>query len=478
MPSVSERANQEAAATSSSRRPIDLAWAGIIFLIPVFLGLLPRLGMVDLAYHLRAGAAILEEGIPRSDSYTFTVVGDSWLDQQWGAQALLRLVYDAGGFELLVVVRALLAGTAFAFVFLACRGRGASPRTSAILTILGFLVAVPTMALRPQLLALPLFAVALWSVATRGTHPRRVWLIPPLAFVTANVHGSFVLFPLVAGLAFLGDASRRDEGARRMLIVTVASLAATLVNPFGVEAWTYVHDLSTNTIVRDHISEWSPVTLPNVIGVFVFGSVLAVVGVIARRGEPTRWIDLLWLGVFLVMALAAIRAIVWWTLVAPVVLAGFWPEPEEVAEDRPKGGAGPAFVMVATLLVVIAVFLPWWRPGGVQLADAPPGVTEVVTGLPEGSRIFVHQPWASWLEFASPQHPVFADSRIEIFPREIWEDYSQVAFSGAGWRMVLERWDPDVVVADSGWDIVPYLEDDPGWRLVHEDNDGLVFVRT
>lgn len=459
----------------AGRRPIDLAWASAVFLIPVILTLQPRLGTIDLAYHLRAGETILADGaIPDVDTYTFTIAGRPWVDQQWGSQAILALAHRTGGFDLLFAFRALLAGLTFWVVYLACRRRGAPPRAASVLSLLGYLVAVPTIALRPQLLALPLFAASLWALASRDERPRRVWMIPAAALLVANLHGSFVLFPLIAGLALLEDAVDRRPTTRRMALVTVLTLGATLVSPFGVEAWTYAYDLATNDVIRDTISEWEPVSLPNVIGLFTMGSMLAVVWVLATRKAAVRWIDLVWLGVFAVMALAAIRGIVWWTVVAPVTLAAMFAAPDPVA--RPRESRTPAIAIVGTLSIAALLFLPWLRPGDVLL-DVPPGISRAVGDLPAGTRVFPHQPWASWFEFAFPDKPVFSDSRIEIYPRSIWEDYSEVAFAGAGWEDVLERWRPDAIVAEGSWDLIPYLKRDPTWEVAHEDEDGIVFVR-
>ena len=137
----------------------------------------------------------------------------------------------------------------------------------------------------------------------------------------------------------------------------------------------------------------------------------------------------------------------------------------------------PAFVMIGILAVATCLFLPWIRPGGVPL-DEPEGLTKAIGDLPRGTKIFAYQPWASWFEFVYPEDPVYSDSRIEIFPRQIWKDYSQVAFAGAGWRAVLDRWQPDAIVAKSSWDLIPYLKADPAWTLVHQDKDGLLFVRS
>jgi len=458
-----------------TRRPIDIAWASAAFLIPLILTLQTRLGTIDLTYHLRAGESILTlRSIPSFDTYTFTIRGLPWLDQQWGAQVLLAFVYRLGGFDLLYLFRALLPAVGFSFVYLACRARGAPPRTSATLSLLGTLVAVPTIALRPQLVALPFFAMTLWALASRGEHPRRIWLLPPAAFLVANLHGSFVLFPLIAGLALVEDSVRRRGVARDLVPVTVMTFLATLATPFGPRAWVYAYDLSTNPVIRDTISEWEPVTLPNVIGVFTIGSMLAIGAVLARRGDRATWADLLWLVIFASMALVAIRGIVWWTLVAPVTVAALFAAPTTTRHK--KENPVPAVAIVGILAIAAFIFLPWIRPGGVLL-DAPPGISKAVGRLPAGSRLFVHQPWASWLEFAYPDHLFYSDSRIEIFPREIWEDYSEVAFAGAGWQRVLARWQPDAIAAEDEWELIPYLRDDPAWRVAYEDDDGVLFVR-
>jgi hypothetical protein len=73
--------------------------------------------------------------------------------------------------------------------------------------------------------------------------------------------------------------------------------------------------------------------------------------------------------------------------------------------------------------------------------------------------------------------PVFVDSRIELFPEDVWEDYTEVAFAGAGWEEALGRWKPDAIVADAGWDLLPRLRGAPGWRVAYEDEDGTLLVR-
>ena len=74
-----------------------LAWASLTFLVPGDrLALLSQMGAIDLAYHLRAGEDVLHGNIPRVDTYTFTIPGTPWLDQQWLAQGVLALALPGG----------------------------------------------------------------------------------------------------------------------------------------------------------------------------------------------------------------------------------------------------------------------------------------------------------------------------------------------------------------------------------------------
>jgi len=467
------------------RDPLDIAWASLAFLVPTIVSLLSRMGAIDLAYHIRAGEDVLHGNIPRVDTYTFTVAGTPWLDQQWLAQGVFAALYRLGGWPLLAAAQALLVGATFSLVYLAARATGASPKTGALLVLAGFLVASPGLGMRPQLLALPLFAALLWVTASRREHPGRLWVAPVLAALCANLHGSFALFPLVVGLAWLEDRRRKDGRATRTLLIAALTAVATLVNPFGARVWVYAYDLSTNPVIRKTISEWAPLTLATIPGWFVIISALAVVAYLVRRQRPTPWTALTTLAVFFLLALSAQRAIVWWGMVAPVVIAGLMASGvERIEEPTPAKQAprAPAYVIIGTLLAAIVVLAPWWRGASYEnfLVAAPPGLTQAAsTNLAPGTRTLVHQPWGSWFEFALPDLPVFVDSRIEIIPKNVWHDYGEVGFAGADWKDVLDRWGVQAIVASSDWDLLPDLEaPDSGWRLVYQDDDGALFVRS
>jgi hypothetical protein len=207
-------------------------------------------------------------------------------------------------------------------------------------------------------------------------------------------------------------------------------------------------------------------------------SALAVIAVLARRGSRTPWTSLLWLGVFFMLAMSASRAIVWWSMVAPIVVADLLPVGEQTHEHSTSEPKGPAVVIIGALVVAVLFLLPWWRPN--DILSAPSGVTQaVIDHVPPGSKLFVHQPWGSWFEFATPDRPVYVDSRIEIIPKDVWDAYDQVGFAGADWKETLGAIHPDAIVAAADWDLLRDLRDDTAeWHEIYRDDDGSVFVPT
>ena len=463
-------------------------WIFLAVALPVLGSLLAALPAVDLAYHLRVGAEILATGrIPTTDTLTYTVAGRPWVDQQWGAEVILAAVYRAGGWTALAVLRAALVGTTFGLVALAIRGRNPALtlRTVALLSLAAFVVSVTTLALRPQLIGMALFAVTLVLIADRRDHPRRLWAIPVLVVVWANVHGSFVFGPVLLGLAWLEDL--HEDAPRRHLALAVALVAAVAacVTPFGPGVWVYAAGLTTNPLITGRITEWQPTSLRDVPGTLFFASVAGVAALLARRRATTPWPALATLGLFAALGAYAVRGIAWWPLVAAVTAAGLLPPPVIPArEPRPQR----LNAVIAGLLVVAGLgLLPAWRPVDPALhapsglvTNAPRGMTAALGTLARpGDRLWNPQPWGSWFEFALPTVPVTVDSRIELFPVSVWDDYVTVSSARTGWSEILDRDEVTIVVTatESNRQFEAALATDASWRRVHDDADGTIWVR-
>jgi hypothetical protein len=480
-----ERIVQTTAGPSRFGLTLPEVCAVVAVLLPVVL-LQRELSTVDLTYHLRAGALMLHtHSIIRTDTFSFTAHGDPWLDQQWGAQVLMYAAYRTLGWSGLTILYDTLIGATFAFVYLAARAAGAPARWAAGLSMGGFAVSYVNLALRPQMFGVLAFALCLWIVWGRRAHAGRLWAIPVIVTVWSNLHGTFFLGPLLLCLALFQDAVERRPGGRRLALITAASLAATLLNPWGVKVWSYAINIGANSLIARSISEWQPPTIRHISGLLLFGSLSAVVIVLARRGRPVPWSYLAWLGVFFLVGVWASRNTVWWGLILPPTVAAILTD----------GGAAPSHpyprlrinvVLAVTFIALVPATFPWWfasghlhsRWGGA--AYAPTELTaELRDVVTPGERIFNAQAWGSWLELALPRNPVAVDSRIEIYSHAVWSDYETVSAGQTGWKEILNRWHVGAAAIrpEEQGSLIERMSRDSDWRLVDHIGGGFIFVR-
>ena len=452
-------------------------------MLPAAAALITRMRAIDLAYHVRAGEVALSTGeIVVKDPYSFTRGGQPWLNQQWGAQILFASAHRVWSWTGVALAYASALGAGFSFLYRICRRAGVDVRTAAVLTILGFLVGASSLGARPQALAVPLFT-GTWLLLSR--RDRWTWFVPVLAVVWANVHGSFVLAPVLAAFAVGDDlVSRRTPG--RSASILVATVAATALTPFGPSVWSYVVDVATNDTIRNTVAEWRPPSPLSGAGSLFWLSGLAVAAVAAVRRSSVHLLDAARLVLFFVLGAIALRSTVWWALAAPPIVAGWLAAPQPRTDHRatptPTRGTvavGAAFVvLLAAALSVRAGTDPVTGAPNRLAADAP----EVLVGatrraLPAGSRLLVFQPFASWFEYSLLGDPVMVDSRIELFPPDVWHDYDTAIVAGEGWQAILDRDEIAAVVLPPGAVLARALRDDGGWMPEADGPAGSVFVR-
>ena len=439
---------------------------------------------IDLAYHVRTGELTLRTGdLVLVDPFTFTRAGRAWLNQQWAAQLIFASAHRLLGWAGVGITYAAALGSGFSLLYRSCRRAEAAPRTAALLTLLGFMVAAGSLAARPQALAVPLFTGTGLLLSRRD---RWSWGVPILALIWANVHGSFVLAPLLTGFA-LGDDLIERRPAGRALLLLFATVVATFITPFGPNVWSYALDVVGNETIRNSVAEWRPASPLTLRGApfWLSGLVVAVTGVSKRR--VVRPMDVARLLVFFAVGTPALRSTLWWALAAPPIVASWFRRPGRAVSEPQHGRRGVSTV-VATVIILTLLPIALFLRAGIDpvtgssqrlAADAPEVLVDAArAALPEGSRLLVFQPFASWFEYSLPEDPVMVDSRIELFTDALWRDYDRAITAADGWDRILDRHRIEGVVLPPEAVLREELLKARGWRRVIDGPAGSVFVRS
>src|SRR5690606_8037518 len=293
----------------------------------------------DTWWHLRTGEQIVETGrVPQEDSFSHTRAGKPWVDHSWGAQVILYGIYRVsgggvigdGGSVGLALYTAALATAGMAVVYRMCEG---TAYLRAFVVVLGAAAAAVFWSPRPQMFSFFFTALTLYLLHLyKREETDRLWLLPPLMMLWANLHGGFaigfiIMFGVIVGESLGALLDPHDSraigwaGVRRLVIVTVASILAVTINPYGVRMIAVPFQTIGIGALQDFIQEW---TSPDFHQPQVWPFAVLLVGLLAAAGVSERRID--WSSLALasgtaLMALMAGRNIAVFALVATPVLS-------------------------------------------------------------------------------------------------------------------------------------------------------------
>ena len=439
----------------------------------------------DTFWQLRAGQDFFRTGhVTLVDTYSHTVTGGPWPNHEWLWQVLAYGSFRIGGLPLLSLVNAAVATLAVVLSYRLTRG---SPRRGPLLLLLSLPLIASSLAVRPQVTSMLLFVVLLWLVTRE-----RLWWIPGLFLVWANLHAGVVVGGLVmiaatsysALLWWRNPSVGNGLRLRTLSVVTVLSGLATLLTPLGIGLWTYLARSIPNARVSgvsefDSAFRWGWSELA-----FWTWSLAVVALTSARWPRLTGWGDRLLVVVSLVMlplALTAVRNVSWFVLASlPALIALTRPPPGTlIMRDNNHSRSHLAVSLACGGLATALVALTWSEPAD-RLGWRPmsQSVVSAVASCP--GPLYNAYNEGGYLIWFTPQVPVFVDSRYDPYPLDFLHrhqetestgDYSQT-FATYGIRCAaLPPASPTVAsLIRDGW--TPAASD-PDWVVLNPPASGL-----
>ncbi len=463
----------------------------------------------DTWWHIRSGEYMVEnKEIPRTDPFSYTRYGQDWIDHSWGAQLVIYGAYDlfggstqpgdSGNIGLALYV-AVLATLGMAFVYLMCDG---NVYLRAFVVVLGATTAAVFWSPRPQMFSFMLGALVLYLLHLyKRERLDRLWLIPPVMLIWANLHGGFAvgfifMFGSIAG-EVLGNLFNGDDPEvvawrrlRNMVIVALVSIPMIAINPNGIRMLAYPFRTVGIGALQDFIQEWAS---PNFHQVNTWPFALLLLGVLAAAGLSSRRID--WTDLTLVcgtafLALTAGRNIAVFAIAATPVLShhlNVWLADRGWQMRLRRRMSKTMLIVNWTLLLLIML------AGLVKMAAAlnektvreaqeerfPVELAQFLNETPPSGPMFNSYNWGGYLMFAAPHVPVYVDGRTDLYDDAFLRRYLKIVFIREGWREALDEQQVGFVAIEANSVLAEMLRTMPDvWqeRLFDDDRSAL-FVR-
>ena len=364
--------------------------------------------------------------------------------------------------------------------------------------------------------------------------PIWMWFAIPLLFVFwANAHGSYAVGLIVLACHAVGrlvevlwrqrsvKALFGDRQFRQWTLLTELALVVCLINPYGIDLLITTATFGGNPNLRD-VLEWFPLRLIDLEGIQFAIGIIVLIALYRHSRQRVRGAEVLMLLAFVFLTATTIRMIGWF---APLLTFALMPHFTDIWNRRRAGqlkrdgqlkrgvvtsgtsldaternsakssgtsGGRPRFALtLVSLLIIWCAFAlsPISRTvlGGkprqrAQLLsrDTPLGVCEFLRENPPEGIVFAPQWWGDWIAWDTDGVDVFMTTNIHLVPQAMWRDYMRVARGRVGWERALDRYRIKTLVAhkDMQKTLTRLVRRSPQWRIIFEDDKGLVAQRT
>jgi hypothetical protein len=463
----------------------------------------------DFWWHIAIGRDMITSGsIPTEDVYSFTRNGMPYPSyfQFWLAEVVLYFIFITGGPVLTVLMQTLVITLAYTLLLWISFRVARNWRAVAFALLFAASIGFGNWNVRPQAFSYLLGAFILLGInELRITH-KRVWLIlfPITMTLWVNTHGSF---PIGLALIAIWVASEslkaiqnwrlnREQQLKEWYLAVISLSSAVVgcaINPKGFGFTSYLTMMASNNIVQNFIPEWMQPSFTSLEGLIFFVAFMFSATLLAVSPKRPDAYQILTFLVFGLLGLRYMRGVIWYGItMAPVVadhLAALFKHiglKQVVSPDQRSRYINA--ILVLAMLVMVILSLPWFKSywpvypekKGLISPETPIKATQFMLDSHLPSNIFHEMAFGSYLIWnAQPDYKVFVDSRVELFPISIWDDYFTISNAKEDWEEKLKSYGINTLMLEpeNQARLIEAAAQSPNWEMVYQDQAAVIFTR-
>lgn len=456
-----------------------------------FLLSLPDMAMTqDLGRHLKMGEIITTcHCVPRTNLFSFTAPNFPFIDHHWFSEVVFYWLDKIGGLSLLTVFKIITITLSFGISFYLAY-RKAGMKVASILGVFFVFILSERFYTRPELISFLCLSLFLWMIDEFKSQ-KNIWYLFVLPFVELLWVNSHIYFPVGVGLLFLlliEQFIQKSDQWKGVGIIFFASLAVTLINPYGIAGAIYPLHIFDNygyTIVENQsVFFLNTVFFNPHILVFETVATLFVIGVFIR----IKKLDFFWTAASMLAMISAfmmIRNFSLFVLVAfPYTAQLLWEffKGKNISFRRIGSTVG---AIAAVFIVGFVMYQRFSLPG--QWFSYTPGAEQAAAFFQKAGLkgpIFNNFDIGSYLIYRLyPQEHVFVDGRPEAYSVSFFDTYKKMQEDPAYFKQMARKFDLNTIVF-AYTDITPWAQaflgsiiHDPGWVPVYLDNTMIMLVK-
>ncbi len=473
----------------------------------------------DTGWHIRTGDWILQHGsIPRTDPFSFTRFGQTWIAWEWLWDVAMAVAHRLGGLGAVVLVCMLLLGVTSVSVYRNTLLASGHRFIAIVLTWIAMSASSVHWLARPHLIT-PLMSsifLGVLSDAERSGNARKLWILPALTMLWANLHAGFIVaLGLIGTYALAGAVDRLFDRQvriarivpRQYAVLILMCILASVINPYGLDLYVHITHYLGCSFYWERISEFRSVDFHSPTAAYFETLLILAVASAAHHLKRRRTTHTLLLLSWSHLALFSVRnipifaaisvpsvgwAIKEWIEGAQTHWKGSWVcglrdaigslEADLRAMSlKRKGVYMHAVVSIAVLVFASILYHPGRSKTFVPEFDGSRFPMDAATFLSDrpqfsGMRLYSNWQWGGYLIYRLwPGLKVFNDGRTDFYGPEFVEEGTRVWEARPDWAETLAQYSVDAALVPTQSALATVLRERVDWELIYEDRVSVLF---
>lgn len=262
----------------------------LYFNIPLILVLFWRVEYNDIWFLLNHGKYVLNNGFPSIEPFTIHQ-NFSFVMQQWLSSVIFYLSYSLLGKYGLLILTLLVTGYIIFISYKLCMLLSDNRYSLSVLisTIVTTLLAASFITSRPHIFTFAIIITEIYLLEKyiKEEDKRYLYPLPLLSLLEINLHASMFFMQFAFILPYLIDSFKYKIGPLKssgytkkpLFITVILTFLVGFINPYGINAITYIFSSYGNSYINEIVEEMLPVVITDSVGKVSFFLIFMIVSI-------------------------------------------------------------------------------------------------------------------------------------------------------------------------------------------------------
>ncbi len=462
----------------------------IIFLFIPFIPILMDIFKLDndFWFLINTGKYIINSGIPHIEPFTIHS-NFSFVAQQWLTDIIFYLIYNKfniyGMYIFILISNIIVIFLLYKLSLLINKGN----KKIAILTtiIIDVFYARLFLSTRPQVFDIILLLLELYLLELFIKRNNKKYLIglPIISLLMINLHASvwpmiFVfLLPYYVGRINLKFTTKENYNLKPLIIVTIIMFLFGFINPYGIDAMTYLFNSYGIDKIDESINEMAPLTIKNGITIYIYMLFIIITCIINKNKKNNLRYTLLLLGTTL-LSLQHLKGELFF-LVSSVIIVNY--NLKDIFPEENKNSSTEINKKIKILLLIIlcvGILISFKNKKYIKEEDNYYyEISEILKeNKAESSVIYTGYNAGAYIEYQG--FKCYIDPRAEVFLKsnnkkeDIFVEYYEFQNGKINIKKFIDKYKFDYIIIDNYEHILhTYIDEIDEYTQIYNKNDEL-----